>query len=363
MMFDPNKPFGPEEENPDVLRRRLIQEALAKSLSPAADNSAALAKNESSAKDLTDQAQLLRAGNILGSAFMGRQSTGDNLGSQGLDNDAKALLGKNLEMKNQTAEAEKRRAEIAKAFGLQDTQDAAQLFRQRDNNEAQYVRDEKQGVIQAGHIKLKGAQDKELKGMDLAAKAADTRKSDENRAKAEASLRKEIEQLAPVKTFNKLESEMGRFNQLKGQGGGQPDEARIMLWNKFLDPESVVREGEFARSRDAQPLIDKIKLTFGDKPFTGSSLTDTQRAMMDQLMGQFYEAAKSHAINALPRYDKTITDYGYDRARVLPYWATGVAPQPEQQPVAGAPEVGAVVKGYRFKGGSPKDKNNGENVN
>lgn len=165
-LMNPVAPEGPAPETPEEQRRRMIHEALVKSLSAPQDNSKAIAANEKSAQGMTDQAQLLRAGNILGAAFLGRQSNGDNLGSQGLDADAKGLLGKNLEMKNQTAEAEKRRAEIAKAFGMQDVQDAAQLDRQNKNNVDQITRDNNQNEHTVGRDTAKFGQEEKMAGVN-----------------------------------------------------------------------------------------------------------------------------------------------------------------------------------------------------
>lgn len=184
-MLNPQNPFGeigPAAPNPDEERRKLIQAALAQSLGAPKDNSAALASNEQQAKDLGNQSQLIKSGVILGDALMGRRSTGDNLGSQMYDDQAKGLLAKNLEMKKSAEEEAKRRADIAKAFGLQDVQDASQLDRQNKNNADQIARDNNQNAHTVGRDKTlhgydrenaaqKFGYDKELLGVKAAADA------------------------------------------------------------------------------------------------------------------------------------------------------------------------------------------------
>lgn len=160
------KPLGPEEVSPEEERRKMIHAALTKALSPAPDNTQAIAQNESKAQDLTNQSQLIRGGNALGAALLGRLSNGDNPGSQGLDDQAKMILGKNLEMKAGAAEAEKRRADIAKAFGLQDTQDAAQLQRQDKNNQDQIARDNNQNTNTVNRDGAKFGQEEKMAGVN-----------------------------------------------------------------------------------------------------------------------------------------------------------------------------------------------------
>lgn len=155
-----------EAVNPDEERRRLIQAALAKSLAPAADNTEALRNNEAKANVLQGMSDAMRVGSTLSSAIMGRSTNGDNLGSQILDPEAKNLLAKNLEMKNQAAEAEKRRAEIAKAFGMQDVQDAAQLDRQNKNNADQIKRDDNQNQHTVGRDGAKYGQEEKMAGIN-----------------------------------------------------------------------------------------------------------------------------------------------------------------------------------------------------
>jgi hypothetical protein len=61
---------------------------------------------------------------------------------------------------------------------------------------------------------------------------------------------------------------------LKNRAGG--DQALVMIFNKILDPNSVVREGEFDRYAGMMPLLNKAKLAL-QRVGSGGTLTEDER--------------------------------------------------------------------------------------
>ncbi len=123
----------------------------------------------------------------------------------------------------------------------------------------------------------------------------------------------------------------------------------------------MVREGEFDRTAAGAPLFSRLEV-LGNKLATGEKLTDQQRAEFDDIITTFHRVGQGNAIKSLSSFNNVINTYGYGRERVMPSWAGG---QTESTPVEasakaapGIPKAGAVIKGYEFLGGDPKEKKN-----
>jgi hypothetical protein len=69
------------------------------------------------------------------------------------------------------------------------------------------------------------------------------------------------------------------------------DQALIMTFNKILDPTSVVRESEFARTGDSQGLVDQAAGWFAKLLEGGSGLDDTGRSAVYKMSELISQAA------------------------------------------------------------------------
>lgn len=138
--------------------------------------------------------------------------------------------------------------------------------------------------------------------------------------KDEAALRREMGLNNSIKNFGLIDNQFSSYNSLKGTKGGPADEARIVMFQKLLDPTSVVRESEFARTTQGQSLLGRLE-QYGKQMASGQKLTDDMKAQIDATMHAIYSGARASAENALGNYEMTIDDAGYKPERVLPAWA------------------------------------------
>lgn len=118
----------------------------------------------------------------------------------------------------------------------------------------------------------------------------------------ELSSTKKVAQLAP--------SMLGR------RPNAMEQQSMIVLLNKFLDPGSVVREGEFDRVARAQGLVDRANNLIA-RMARGELMSDKLIAEIVQ-MSQFYENAAKTKLNALgDEYATLATQRGLDPRSVV----------------------------------------------
>lgn len=114
---------------------------------------------------------------------------------------------------------------------------------------------------------------------------------------AESSLRKEFNGLKTVEQATQVQQSFNQINSAY-QGALQAgqdktskaaaDQALVISFNKMLDPGSVVREGEFARSTEGQSLINRWKGKADAVLNGGVGLTDQDRAAIVNLTRDLY---------------------------------------------------------------------------
>jgi len=133
----------------------------------------------------------------------------------------------------------------------------------------------------------------------------------------------------------------------------------MVLIQKFLDPGSVVREGEFARIALAQGLIDKAT-NWLDHVTKGEPLSD---ALVKDIraMSSLYEQAASRKIQTVgDEYATKAMRRGLDPTSVVvsPYYkhTETAAPQSGATTMA-PPKIGEKRGGFTYKGGNPADPN------
>lgn len=129
----------------------------------------------------------------------------------------------------------------------------------------------------------------------------DTFKANQDRVstgfKVETDLRKEFTSLEPVKQYQEVQGSFNRINTAyedaissqDGESRAAADQALIVSFNKMLDPGSVVREGEYARSEQGQSLLNRAVGWLERLSKGGTSLTDSERAQIVDATQRMYQ--------------------------------------------------------------------------
>lgn len=118
-------------------------------------------------------------------------------------------------------------------------------------------------------------------------------------AKTRQSINKDITQL--TKDTTSIRNTAADLEKLSKVGGGPAAIAMVFKFMKALDPQSVVREGEFATAENSAGVDDKI-LNMYNKLLEGEILTPEQ-------MQQFIGTAKELANSAIDASNSEISNY------------------------------------------------------
>lgn len=171
---------------------------------------------------------------------------------------------------------------------------------------------------------------------------------------AESSLRKEFNGLKVVQDATQIQNSFNQINSayqqaldatVTGESKAAADQALIISFNKMLDPGSVVREGEFARSTEGQSLINQWKAKADQVINGGAGITDAERASIVNLTRVLYsDYIQTHNDKAY-EYRQNALRQGGDPSYVASYMDTvGLTAQAAQE--------GDVI----IKGGQPYQK-------
>jgi len=133
-------------------------------------------------------------------------------------------------------------------------------------------------------------------------------------AKFESALRKEIKADKSVVEYNTTKTQFQKMATVwndyaklsvadrADQSKIGVDQALIMVFNKMLDPGSVVRESEFARTPEAQALIEQMKGYLPKIKSGGTGLTDKERQEIVNTSNLLWQAAGK-------QYETVLADY------------------------------------------------------
>lgn len=144
------------------------------------------------------------------------------------------------------------------------------------------------------------------------------------RFEAEEGLRKEYETRS--KGYNDVAQQYAAIEASAADGSGAGDIALVTAFNKMLDPGSVVRETEFANSRDTAGLVSKLR-SYGKKLDNGEFLSTDQRASFRRLAGDYYRAAEEKQKRDRNTIDTVATSYKLDKANIFGTMAVPKAPE------------------------------------
>jgi len=90
------------------------------------------------------------------------------------------------------------------------------------------------------------------------------------------------------------------------------DQAIITLFNKMLDPTSVVREGEYARSEQGQSLIMQAESKYAQMTQGGAKITDSTRKEMVTIAKTLYDNSFTEYSDTMDFYEIQAKEAGID---------------------------------------------------
>lgn len=136
----------------------------------------------------------------------------------------------------------------------------------------------------------------------------------------ESAMRKEFLSLPEVKDFPTIESNSKRaVAALRAQGGSNVavDQTIITVFNKMLDPTSVVRESEYARTPQDLSVLSRIKGKWDKVQHGGAGLDKTEREALARMVGNFTEIAGQQYNDQVTYYSDLARRYGYKPENVV----------------------------------------------
>ena len=158
--------------------------------------------------------------------------------------------------------------------------------------------------------------------------------------KDETTLRKEYAALPEVnawplidKQMKMLESTWERAQKMKK--GDLPkafnmiDQALIMTFNKILDPGSVVRESEYARTPEGMSWLERLR-AWRSRIQAGGILSMNERKEIIEIVKQFREIYRQQMAIKTTQYRGLAKQYGFNPERVAPMFEVNIVPRERQ---------------------------------
>jgi len=117
----------------------------------------------------------------------------------------------------------------------------------------------------------------------------------------------------------RLDGALAEYEANKGKGGTfvAVDQTLINTFNKMLDPESVVREAEYARTATDQSLLNQIKGKWDKIKSGGAGLTTQERNAMVAMARRFNAIAKDKYNKKRSEYSRVATKWQFDPSYVV----------------------------------------------
>jgi hypothetical protein len=155
--------------------------------------------------------------------------------------------------------------------------------------------------------------------------------------KAEEDLRKEYTGLGPVKSFQVQSESVGKVIAAADDPSAAGDLALIFSFMKILDPNSVVREQEFANAQNAAGVPDMVRNAW-NRAKNGERLNPDQRADFIKTAIATYKQAEGQMKSITDQYGTIADERELSRKRALPNF--GYAGDfPELPPLGGGADT------------------------
>lgn len=135
----------------------------------------------------------------------------------------------------------------------------------------------------------------------------------------ESSMRKEFLTLPEVKDYPIVQQQSQRALKALETPGSKlaVDQSIITTFNKMLDPTSVVRESEYARTPQDQALLGLIKGKWEKLSTGGAGLTDDERQSLYRMISNFSQIADDQYNQQVDYYSGLAERYGYQPENVV----------------------------------------------
>jgi len=128
------------------------------------------------------------------------------------------------------------------------------------------------------------------------------------------ALRKEFYDSPEVKTYQTISQQFGVMQEAvkesKGENLVAVDQALITIMNKMMDPQSVVRESEYARTPGDLALMNRIKGAYQKIQKGGAGLTDDDRKAIAKIGKKYYEVSQKKYKSKFHEYTGYLSNYG-----------------------------------------------------
>ena len=140
--------------------------------------------------------------------------------------------------------------------------------------------------------------------------------------KNEREMRQDFEKLPEVKNYNEMNIKAGQMTQAieesrKTKNFTAVDQALITMFNKMTDPQSVVRESEYARTSNDMSLVNAVKGKAQKILDGGAGLTTMERSALKVMSDRFLSASKNRYDSVAGEYRNLAKTYGYEPNNVV----------------------------------------------
>lgn len=147
----------------------------------------------------------------------------------------------------------------------------------------------------------------------LVAKDAPTAKDKMN---AELDVRKTYRAEPPVKAYQTVKAAYQKGRQAAAMDSAAGDMSLVYAFMKMQDPESVVREGEYATAEKAGSVQDWVVNVY-NRVRTGQRLTEQQKLDFVKAMDEQYAIAAQGVESTNKQYEPFTDEYGLPKDRLL----------------------------------------------
>lgn len=164
--------------------------------------------------------------------------------------------------------------------------------------------------------------------------AAEDRRLKSLQYNQEKGLRDQIEKDPFIVGAVNTNTNLDKISDLLDRETGPADEALGMVWQKGLDPISVVRESEFARTAEGQSLLGRAEAIWG-KATNGTRFTPELRQEMAAVMEQIRNGNARYIDSKLKATESSIVTNGLNRTNVIPEYIDALRAPRKKAPKQG----------------------------
>lgn len=146
----------------------------------------------------------------------------------------------------------------------------------------------------------------------------------------QTQIRKEILNDSAITQYSALKNSYSSLDAVAKQALSAPtdesraqtDQALITLFNKMLDPTSVVREGEYARTTQGQSVLSRAQGYIQQLTVGGEGIDDATRQAAVDVAKTLFDVAKGQYQDSVDFYIPVLEQYGLDPKLFIKGYAT-----------------------------------------